>query len=746
MKTEKNRKLHGSVLLTVVAVMAMLIIFMTGTLVLANAANRRSHRSYTSSQAEYTARAAIDAFYRSTQDNTAIRDAVLNLGTSVEYAPIDFGPDYNPAMGRLVDPDGTGTNDGTIRIEQLHDFGGNAITEWRWNASTADSVGNPITPGWEEFNVYRATATVQVGQRGARKTVYQDFLGNPRVFTRTTPRHRSHVPEGLRTVGAAMFPDTDGSLATPVIVGLTNCDRTENYQPSNSIRSYSETFFVNGNYHTYAQMYMHVQAPSFQTIITGDFTCENEIKVDIEYDESLLPSGFTQQDVPYFFVNGQFKYTAPNQAYMGSSGSNPYNMFFGNIDTSTGGDFYFGGDVYLMDDSGTSTMGGSGSHLYKWADGMTTAGSQFYSGGGNIYCNHDLTINGTFDTEGDVRVKGTLTVNLERDGFKCGGNVVCDQLVINFVNGSGNFSIGPGSAIFTNGVSGDEARIAGLARDTYDAFGEPAYPTNMTREMIYGTEGSDYGHFEPAGDTTKIIQNQKELLDSMGYDWDTETFPTDTYYTELPVGVALQNSENTCNLGTFEGTRGTWTNGSPSHVVYLPSDGNYTNGTLNIIPNADEFWVVIGEEGATTTLGNDFNLVIDDASHIVNVMIRGTVVLNDRSAILSKYFYDKFITNNDRSIDQRTDFINLSVYSYRGATLKYANQGFITANCLAPEMTLTGGNQGWNGFTYVNKWGLEVPTTTVHWVGNGLFDRLDESFDNFTFLQVSPTPEEEEEG
>ena len=61
-------------------------------------------------------------------------------------------------------------------------------------------------------------------------------------------------------------------------------------------------------------------------------------------------------------------------------------------------------------------------------------------------------------------------------------------------------------------------------------------------------------------------------------------------------------------------------------------------------------------------------------------------------------------------------------------------------------MTLTGGNQGWNGFTYINKWGLPVPTTTVHWVGNGLFDGLDESFDNFTFLQVSPTPEEEEEG
>ena len=59
MKTEKNNKLRGTVLFTVVAVMALLIIFLTGTLALATASSNRAHKSYSSSQASYTAKTAI---------------------------------------------------------------------------------------------------------------------------------------------------------------------------------------------------------------------------------------------------------------------------------------------------------------------------------------------------------------------------------------------------------------------------------------------------------------------------------------------------------------------------------------------------------------------------------------------------------------------------------------------------------------------------------------------------------------
>ena len=62
MKTENRKTLRGSVLFTVICVMALLIIFLTGTLALASASSNRAHKSYASSQASYTARAAIDAF------------------------------------------------------------------------------------------------------------------------------------------------------------------------------------------------------------------------------------------------------------------------------------------------------------------------------------------------------------------------------------------------------------------------------------------------------------------------------------------------------------------------------------------------------------------------------------------------------------------------------------------------------------------------------------------------------------
>ena len=82
MKTEKNRKLKGTVLLAVVATMALLIIFMGTTLILASAANNRAHKSYATSQAEYTAQAAIKAFTTALKDDqdASMIAAVEGLG------------------------------------------------------------------------------------------------------------------------------------------------------------------------------------------------------------------------------------------------------------------------------------------------------------------------------------------------------------------------------------------------------------------------------------------------------------------------------------------------------------------------------------------------------------------------------------------------------------------------------------------------------------------------------------------
>ena len=81
MKTEKKKTLRGSVLFTVVCVMALLIIFLTGTLALASAAGNRAHKSYSTSQANYTARAAIDSFTTAMSRDLGLEAAVESLSS-----------------------------------------------------------------------------------------------------------------------------------------------------------------------------------------------------------------------------------------------------------------------------------------------------------------------------------------------------------------------------------------------------------------------------------------------------------------------------------------------------------------------------------------------------------------------------------------------------------------------------------------------------------------------------------------
>ena len=77
--TEKRKTVRGSVLFTTVSVMALLIIFLSGALALASSANNRAHKSYSSSQASYNARAAIDSFMQAMQSDAGVAAAVHDM-------------------------------------------------------------------------------------------------------------------------------------------------------------------------------------------------------------------------------------------------------------------------------------------------------------------------------------------------------------------------------------------------------------------------------------------------------------------------------------------------------------------------------------------------------------------------------------------------------------------------------------------------------------------------------------------
>jgi len=100
MKTEKHRKLKGSVLLTVVSVLSIMIIFMTCALAMAAAANKRSRKTYSSSQSSYTARTAIDSILAAIGTDKEFSKSVRALKNKGQK--MDILVDVNdPSMGYI---------------------------------------------------------------------------------------------------------------------------------------------------------------------------------------------------------------------------------------------------------------------------------------------------------------------------------------------------------------------------------------------------------------------------------------------------------------------------------------------------------------------------------------------------------------------------------------------------------------------------------------------------------------------
>ena len=140
MKTErKSRNLKGAVLFTVVSVLAILIIFMTCTLAMAAAANKRARKTYSTSQSSYTARTVIDSILASVAKDTTFSSAIHNLseGQSVDLV-VELN---NHSMGSVDNVKVTNTGKKTFYDPDAKDWAQRNILE-----ITADvTIGSETT-------------------------------------------------------------------------------------------------------------------------------------------------------------------------------------------------------------------------------------------------------------------------------------------------------------------------------------------------------------------------------------------------------------------------------------------------------------------------------------------------------------------------------------------------------------------------------------------------------------------------
>ncbi len=524
MKTEKRKSLQGSVLFTVVCVMALLIIFLTGTLALASASSNRAHKSYSSSQASYTARAAIESFTQAMARDPGLPAAIENMTTDPLYPEVII-------------------NDKSLG--QIGYYFTNAAGKQEWVPNHIEIV--PVDTGkkdyiytdpkkdgnwkWVEVTTVRITATCRVGKEEETVSAYVRKM--PSGSSKTEPGGL----DGLQEVGGNAFPN--GALITGGLgVGISK-DNTGMYSMHNNTSVETKISFINGSLATgTGSSNFYVKAPTdtskkpySQTIIMGNLWLRNSNFMNVNYD---MDSNYTQKEVPYLYIDGTVGASQNGTVNLvQGDGKGPYNVFIGTLDVrKKDGSVKYGidfgnADVYLMDDysdtdyiklkypgdanqrdfsaeemtdetdprsdslkaqdqiiyKGHNYLGSNdlGCNLYSWTSSyINKTDSQFVSnGGGNLYVKGDLTIQ-KMKIAGDLRVDRNCY--LGKDVVVGGKIVVKGELHIT------DSSFSAWDKVYCNNVfaDGDMTYEADVVKDGYVEHTDEVLPGyKEVRNFVY---------------------------------------------------------------------------------------------------------------------------------------------------------------------------------------------------------------------------------------------------------------------
>lgn len=470
MKNEKNRKLKGSVLLTVVFVMAILIVFMFGTLSLALSASNRSHVNYSSAQTSVTARAvaesAIKAISNNSENGKAYATAVANLKdrNSLEVGvQLSSDTDGPLAMGDVSN----------VLISHI---------------GTTDFY-DPVTNRWETRDVLKFTANVEMAGVISTSSVYV-----VKHYDKDTKTDTGGGAGFVTTAGAVLKTQT--SIFGGSYVGLPELSkaRTYNYSGNYDERMASRTFrIVDAEGKTTEDLELYNSAavleadvyvnndvsienwsgfvfPKTGTGITilGDLTFSENVTSHLKYIMVNRPSGdINFKDIPYLYVDGKIK----GRVNIGPSGSTPeekfpFNTFCSSIEVTSDNGGWINSNLYCMDEGLDSIIKKNVKHstLYTWADSTinkieskkrdTAIGGEICTMGnltldvgvdeglvikGDLRVKGDLTIKGKVIVEGDVAVGGNITGTIlterpgteQKDGLYATGSIYCDNLDAN---------------------------------------------------------------------------------------------------------------------------------------------------------------------------------------------------------------------------------------------------------------------------------------------------------------------------
>lgn len=634
---EKKGKVGGSVLFTVIVVMMVLVVFLMGTLGLASAANKRAQNSYTSSQAQYTARMAVESVLAAMQNDYVVAKTVNDLAT-----------------GKM------GENSIPVEIDtsQLYPKDAGSIAAYGTVTScTIERAGQDyyyVDNKWTGRDMIKITATAQLGSQENTVSAY--------IMKKDTTIKPINNPGGggggLVAAGRATF-GTKTSVFGGTGINLNDLWRNEdpgNYDTKIDLDAGDSTgmileapFVVNGNYKALGDGTAWGFSQLGQGVtIWGDFSFDNKIAIKtgnpmLKEANANKISEFKYTDIPYIYVDKTLKIT------YGTKGVNveekiPLNIICGRADITTTNPIY--GTLYMMNQGAANTItfgSSSGSLLSKWTYKLVNGiDSNPEEGvGGSIYCNGDLTIDSTgtnATVKGSVVVDGNLTIKTDQNTYMNnnvdmkkvltidGNLVVKGKLIISDQNNGDHGYVIVKNEVYHTETTDDKnpGNISYGTKNTYNS--SKGYPVYMTREYILGIKKDKVNGKE----VSKYINTLQDTMDTAMDPYKNACYGLPEAYHKV---VAAWDSANSLNktdelkkLGTVMNTDyGNYLIRSYSEsdeesgdIVITDTDvavlkkGTY-NMPIHVVPNEDHktIWLIVEDE-VNFSANNSYGIIFED--------------------------------------------------------------------------------------------------------------------------------------
>lgn len=654
---EKKGKVGGSVLFTVIVVMMVLVVFLMGTLGLASAANKRAQNSYTSSQAQYTARMAVESVLAAMQNDADVAERVYKLRANTPIN-VDISTDRLATAGT--------TGDAYGRIQSC----------------TIENIGKDyyyVDNKWDGRDIIKITATVQLGTQDSTVSAY--------ILKKEKDSVVNNTPSGG---GGGLVTAGDATFGTKVSVfggaGINLGNRWRNLDPADALRGYSfdgsasfssqdttslqweAPYVVNGSF-TADGSGAALVFPKLGSGFTfwGNFNFNNQIAIT-SGNPAVLNAGssaaLNYTDIPYIYVEKTLSITN------GAKGVNvtnkiPLNILCGNTCIITTDPIY--ANLYMMNDNTPDSEKvekqvywpefkiekyanyinfNQGSLLSNWTyqlingvDNPTEhVGGSIYAQDelcidadnqkgvveGNLVVDDDLLISTQeFVVEGDLVVKGKLKITNGR--VKVGGKFYHD-------NQAGDD--------YTDKVF-DSTGATALTPDAYDS--SKGYPFYMTREYVLGLTDETYTGKDASGkNVTLARQFVNTLQDTMSTAMDPYKnayygLPTTAYggkvdswwqkYSVDPTsaaGMDVRAYEPNDAVNTPNGKEIVIAN---TEIAVLRS-GNYDGVNIRVVPDDSHpsIWLIVDENVSFGNMNGYRGFIFEDCGATVAEITNGTDV------------------------------------------------------------------------------------------------------------------------